>query len=395
MTPSTIEVTTRQELLAGLSNAVPGTKILIAPGQYRGGLSFAELKGTPTAPIIISALDPESPPVFRGGNTGLHLIRPSHVRLSHLCFDGATGNGINVDDGGDTKQPAQGLLIRHIEIRNIGPKGNRDGIKLSGVDNFSVEDCMIETWGDGGSGIDMVGCHNGKISACRFKHRSEIFGNGVQTKGGSANILIRGCRFENAGSRAINLGGSTGRAYFRPGNATYEARNITVEDCTFIGSMAPIAFVGVDGATVRHNTVYRPTRWIIRILQESQGADMIPCREGTFTNNLIVFRSNEIRAVVNIGNGTAPNTFTFKQNHWFCSDNPQQSDRLHLPTRESGGIYGVKPIFSGEETGNLRLVGEANTMNAGARNVPNEMPITPSTQSDLGDRDPASSQQHE
>ena len=40
--------------------------------------------------------------------------------------------------------------------------------------------------------------------------------------------------------------------------------------------MTPVAFVGVDGATVRHNTIYRPRRWGLRILQENRAAGLRP-----------------------------------------------------------------------------------------------------------------------
>ena len=173
-------------------------------------------------------------------------------------MSGATGNGINIDDGGSPDTPAHHVVLRGLVVRDIGPTGNRDGIKLSGVDDFRVEGCTVERWGDRGSGIDMVGCHRGEVVGCTFRHGDRQGDNGVQAKGGSGEIMIRRCRFEHAGQRAVNLGGSTGLAYFRPRPQGYEAKDITVEDCTFVGSMAPVAFVGVDGAAVRHNTIYRP-----------------------------------------------------------------------------------------------------------------------------------------
>ena len=103
----------------------------------------------------------------------------------------------------------------------------------------------------------------------------------MQAKGGSADILVRACRFEHAGQRAVNLGGSTGLPFFRPEPQGFEARDITVEDCSFVGSLAPVAFVGVDGAVVRHNTIYRPRRWAFRILQETRGPDSCPAATGT------------------------------------------------------------------------------------------------------------------
>jgi len=362
-----VEVTNRRELLSAVSQAKPGTKILIAAGEYRGGLTFTDLIGTKEKPIVLQAADPDHPPIFVGGGSGIHLRRPAHVALRNLVFTGATGNGLNIDDGGDPQNPAREILLDRLQVRNVGPKGNRDGIKLSGVDRFVIERCLVERWGESGSAIDMVGCHDGEIRHCEFKYRNDISGNGVQTKGGSADITIRRCRFENAGSRALNLGGSTGRDYFRPRDANYEAKNITVEDCTLIGSMSPVAFVGVDGATVRHNTIYRPQRWVIRILQESRGSDFIPCRNGIFAKNIIVFRSDEVRTVVNVGGQTSPETFRFANNHWYCLDQPRLSQRLGLPTPETEGTYGENPRFRDPERGEFRLRDSSPVKDSGVR----------------------------
>lgn len=363
----TVEVDSAAALVAAARQARPGTTILLAPGEYRGGISLANLEGREGAPIVIAARDDAQPPVIVGGNGGIHLVRPRHVELRNLTLQGAAGNGLNIDDGGDARQPAGHLVLRGLRIRDIGPRGNRDGIKLSGVDQFQVVDCIIERWGDGGSAIDMVGCHDGEVLNCQFRHRADIPANGVQTKGGSSNIAIRGCRFEDAGDRGVNIGGSTGRPFFRPPGANYEARQITVEDCTFRGSGAPVAFVGVDGAVVRHNTIYRPTRYVLRILQETQAAEFIPCRNGTFSNNLIVFRSGDLRSVVNVGGGTAPETFTFANNHWYCEDAPARSDRLGLPTAETGGRYGVDPRLIDAAQGDLRLQPDSPVRDAGVR----------------------------
>ena len=58
-----------------------------------------------------------------------------------------------------------------------------------------------------------------------------------------------------------------------------EARNLVVEHNTFVGSDAPIAFVGVDGATVRFNTIHLPHRYAIRILQKTTAPGFVPCRK--------------------------------------------------------------------------------------------------------------------
>jgi len=125
-----------------------------------------------------------------------------------------------------------------------------------------------------------------------------------------------------------------------------EAWGITVEGNLFIGSTAPIAFVGVDGAVVRFNTLYRPRRWALRILQETRSEGFVPSRNGVFASNLIVFRSDEwVSGGVNIGPATAPETFRFERNAGYCLDRPEASPLL-LSTPEVEGVYGVAPLFA-------------------------------------------------
>ncbi len=362
-----VRVTSRDELIRALRNARPGTVIRIAPGTYRGGLSASNLQGTKEHPIVVTALDKSDPPHIVGEAVCLHLRRPAYVQLRHLVLRDARVNGLNIDDGHDPERPAQHITLDHLHVRDIGARGNNDGIKLSGVDHVTMTDCTVERWGDSGSAIDMVGCHDGVIHGCVFTFRSDNAANGVQTKGGSARIVIRRCRFNNAGGRAVNIGGSTGDDYFRPHDASFEARDITVEDCTLIGSMAPIVFVGVDGATVRHNTLYRPGRWIVRILQESDGPRFVRCRNGTFENNVIVFRSDEVRTIVNVGANTAPESFAFSGNYWYCLDNPGRSGILNLPVRETDGHYGEDPQLTNAAEGDLTFAPSSPVRNAGVR----------------------------
>ena len=349
-------VGTRDELNRALRDPQPGTTILLAPGTYQGGLSHANLQGTKEQPIVVAAADPKKPPVIEGGS-GWHLSSPAHLELRDLVISKSGGNGFNIDDGGSAETPAHNLVLKNVVIRDVGPSGNRDGLKLSGVTDFRVEGCRIERWGSSGSAIDMVGCQRGVITGCTFSEGADQ-ANGVQTKGGSQEILVERCRFENAGGRAINIGGSTGLPYFRPSDADSEAKKITVQDCEIVGSMAAISFVGCDGALVEHNTIYRPTRWPIRILQENTDARFVPARKGVFKNNLVVFRASEVRQIVNTGPGTSPETFEFAGNQWHCPDRPAETRRLlNLPAKETGGIYDQPPRFKDAENGDFSLPG--------------------------------------
>ncbi len=364
-----VRVDDRASLVEAVGKARPGTRVLIAPGRYRGGLAFSALRGEPGRPIVIAGTDPADPPRIQGQSVGIYLGDPSWVELRDLVVESATGNGINIDDGGSFDSPASHIVLENVRVRDVGPDGNRDGIKLSGVTDFRVTRCVVQRWGSRGSAIDMVGCHRGEIESCVFSEGSAGGANGVQAKGGSRAITIRRCRFDDAGARAVNIGGSTGRQYFRPRPQGFEAREIVVEDCVFSGSTAPIAYVGVDGAIVRHNTIYRPRGWVLRILQETRADDFVPSRRGVFTRNIVAFRSDELRAVVNVGPGTAPETFEFAENVWFCIDRPGRTRELvsSLPTAERSGTHGEDPRFVDAEHGRLELRPDSPVRNAGPR----------------------------
>lgn len=350
-----IVVESRDELIKAVAEAKPGTTISIAPGVYDGGISFDGPRGSKDRPIVITGADADQPPVFSGADFGWHMADPEFVELRNLVFEKTRDNGLNIDDGGTYQTPARGVVLRRIHVRDIGSGGNHDGIKLSGVDDFRVEDCTVDRWGERGSAIDMVGCHGGSISHCAFGEGAAE-ANGVQMKGGSSGITLSNCRFENSGGRAVNLGGNTGLEYFRPAAQVYEAKEIVVEDCVFIGSMAAVAFVGVDGAIVRHNIFYRPKRWLLRILQENQREEFVPCRNGKFTRNIVVFHAEELATAVNVGPKTAPGTFEFAENFWYAIGAAESTRRaVKLPTVERDSLYGEDPGFVDEDHGDFSL----------------------------------------
>ncbi len=348
-------VSNTDELRQALSGAPPGTHLLLEPGQYAGDLYVEGLQGEEGKLIVIAAADPQTPPRLVGGAQAIHLSDAAYVELRDLVISGQSGNGLNIDDGGTFDTPAHHITLTRLTVTDTGPRGNRDGIKLSGVEDFVVRDCRIERWGDGGSGIDMVGCHEGLIEGCRFTAREGLGGSGVQAKGGSAGVTVRRCLFDRAGGRAVNIGGSTGLQFFRPQGVGYEARDITVEGSVFIGSQAPFAFVGVDGATVRYNTVYLPEKWALRILQETTEPGFVPCRDGVFCHNIVVFQSDKwSEGGVNIGPNTAPASFVFEGNLWYCRDRPDRSIPA-LPTEETGGLYGQDPLLADPPSGDFTL----------------------------------------
>ena len=193
-------------LRSALSKIEPGNRILISPGIYKGGFALRGIQGTKDSPIVIEAENPELPPSFTTRGEAVKLSRVAYIKLKNIHIKGVSGNGINIDDGGDVETPSHHVILENLLIRDIGAKGNVDAIKMSGVDHFVVKHCRIAGWG--GSGIDMVGCHQGIVQDCRFEglpgFRTK---NALQIKGGSKKILVQNSVFINCGERAVNLGG--------------------------------------------------------------------------------------------------------------------------------------------------------------------------------------------
>lgn len=327
-----------QELAAAL-RALPRaepTRLRIAPGEYPGGHHVDGVAG-----LTVEALDPKNPPHFRGGANAWQFSRCPDLTVRNLRLSGQTGNGLNLDDGGKYDQPVTGVTVEDLEISDIGPKGNHDGIKCSGLKNLTIRRCTISGWG--GQGIDFVGCHASLITECRFVGKPGFTASAaIQLKGGTSDVVVTRCHFTRAGERPLNLGGSTGLPYFRPPGAKHEAARLKVTHNTIEGSPCAAAFVGVDGAEFSHNTILFPTQWVFRILQETREPGFAPCRDVRVSDNRIVFRRADLKSDLNIGTGTEPQTFVFERNRWFAEDRPQAS-RPTLPTPEKDGQYGQDP----------------------------------------------------
>ncbi len=330
---SPIVVADSGQLADALREAGPGTEIHLAPGIYRRGVSVADVRGSAEAPILVRAADPNNPPVFEGMKEAIKLTRCSWITLRGLAFRGCRSNGINVDDGGDEATPSMNIVLEDLSFADIGPSGNHDAIKLSGVRGFIVRRCRFRGWG--GSAVDMVGCHNGLVDRCRFEgvagYRQK---NALQIKGGSSYVLVQRCLFLRAGERAVSIGGQTGLPYFRPSSATTEARHVTVAGNRFVGGEAHIAWVTSRQTRVHHNLFYRPAKWVARVLQESTDKRFRRCGAGQFLANLIV-TDGRVVSLVNVGPSTEPESFSFARNI---------ARRLDGETSPVSGIAGFSPI---------------------------------------------------
>ncbi|HEX6275485.1 MAG TPA: right-handed parallel beta-helix repeat-containing protein [Polyangiaceae bacterium] len=347
------------ELEDALAELTPGTALRIRPGTYAGGAFESGLAGTEAAPIWIGGVPGMARPVLSGGANAIQLSSASYLVLHDLEITGQEANGLNIDDGGTYPGGASHhLVFRRLFVHDIGSGGNQDCLKLSGVDDFFVLESEFHGC-SGGSAIDHVGCHRGVIAQNEFV---ELGGNGVQSKGGSDDILITRNRFLDAGERAVNMGGSTGFEFFRPALVTsgenFEARNVRVLSNLFRGGVSPVAFVGCVDCVAANNTIVDPERWIARILQETTSTaeyTFAPARGGRFSNNAVYFASAGLSTAVNVGGNTDAPSFEFSNNLWFAHDAPGESEPSSLPSTETGGIYGEDPAFASVATDEVSI----------------------------------------
>lgn len=331
---------TYPNLNAAVNAVEPGDTILIHTGMYPGGLFFGNLQGQPGAWISIRNA-PGEMVVFQGGNNAIQLSDPTYLHISGLIFQGQTGNGFNLDDGGTYDSPAHHVVFENCTFRDMAAAGNNDLLKLSGLDHFQIVRCTIQNGAAGGSGIDMVGCHHGLIQDCYFEN---LGSNAIQAKGGCEDIQIERSFFRDGGQRTLNIGGSTGLAFFRPDTAHFEAADIRVYGNIIIGSWAAVAYVGAVNVRVENNTIYNPENWVIRILQETVDPDrFLECGDNTFHNN-IVYLDHNLGTETNIGPNTRPETFSFSNNLWFNSALPNWSGP-DIPTPDPAMVLNQDPLL--------------------------------------------------
>lgn len=342
-----------------LEEATPGTAVRIHPGEYAGTHWIRDVAGTAAAPIWVGGVPGGAKPRITGGTESLHLTRVRYLVLHDLELSGSEINGINCDDGGAYADPeaTRYVIFRDLHVHDIGTGGNHDGLKLSGVDDYVVRDCLFERI-SAGSGIDHVGCHQGRIRSCTFRTMGS---NAIQCKGGTSDLEIRGCTFEDAGQRAVNIGGSTGFEYFRPPLSTSEpnaeARDVRVVANVFGNAVTPFAFVGAVDCLVANNTIVGDDlNWLFRILQETTSSgdfEFLETQRCQVIGNVFRFDRGRLSTYVNVGPNTQGATYEIANNLWYAADAPAQSEPTNLPVAETDGIYGQEPFADASQAPRL------------------------------------------
>jgi len=123
--------------------------------------------------------------------------------------------------------------------------------------------------------------------------------------------------------------------------------------------------VGCHNGVVQ-NTVVLPEKWVGRVLQETRDPQFRPSHNGVFEKNVVVFDRRVGRPeFINVGPGTAPETWKFIGNVWFDTDG---SRRPGLPGTETGSVYQVDPRLVDVGKPTMRITSDDERLkDAGAR----------------------------
>jgi hypothetical protein len=130
----------------------------------------------------------------------------------------------------------------------------------------------------------------------------------------------------------------------------------------FNGSEAAASFAGCLECEFSHNTVVNPSKWVIRILQETVtiGSYMFArTAHGIIAGNIFYFRRSDLNAGedINVGADTDTRTFLLAENLWYAHDEPvQSSPRISsFGGTHAGSLVGTSPDFVNPETGDFHL----------------------------------------
>lgn len=210
---NSIIVSNIDELYSAVKNAKAGDVIKIASGIYdvSSETISSEADGTENAPITLTALDKNDPPVLTGSTTEhgyvLHILGDYWVLDSLICQN--SQKGIVFDNSNHT-------IIQNCELHTFGMEAIavRDGSSYCAVKSCYIHDTGLVKPGYG-EGVYIGSaksndnfdhdCDHNKVIGCTFKN---VAAEHVDVKEYTTDTEISGCIFYGDGMAGENSAGS-------------------------------------------------------------------------------------------------------------------------------------------------------------------------------------------
>jgi hypothetical protein len=257
-------------------------RIRLLPGEYAGAYLDRPddqppvSAGTAATPLAIESDDPDNRARIvchaAGDCQNLTLFRIQYVYLQNfdILMDRTFG-GTPVSESGDALQcdGCSHLLVRNMQIRGIRREAQTETVKLNQAQHVYIEDSDISGAGD--NALDAVAVQYGHIVGNRIHNANDWC---AYVKGGSAELIVEGNRFDNCGTGGFVAGQGTGFQFMVSPWLHYEAYDIRIVNN--LVSNVEGAGMGVNGGyniLIAYNTM-------MRVGQRSHMLEFLPGRRG-------------------------------------------------------------------------------------------------------------------
>lgn len=212
-----IEIKTVEELHKALAKAKAGQIISISPGIYdfttyeRATKFYGTADGTEYSPIILTASDPNDPPILKGSTLNNNYVL--HITGDYWIIENIK---ISYSQKGIVLDNSNYSILRNLEVYSTGAEAIalRDGSSHCLIQNCYIHNTGLITpaYGEGiyiGSSQSTTGynykCDNNVIQECVFR---DISAEHIDIKEFTTGQEVFGCIFYGDGMTGENYAGS-------------------------------------------------------------------------------------------------------------------------------------------------------------------------------------------
>lgn len=321
----------------------PGDEIILLPGEHQPGL-LDHLHGTSDEPITIRGIDPKRPPVIKAERYGIRLRNATHVNIQNVVIQEAKVSGLHVTSESAAKrtpvvEKCQSISIRDVVIRRTGREGVRHGLWLVDLEDVEIENVTIDGWS--GAGMEIHGCRRVHINDCQLTGRDEFSEHfGLRLRGGTNQVWVKDCAFEDAGEIVLAIGWRTGVEDFYPPlepsptervlerNKRFEVDQVQVRQCVVQGGTCAAAFKHAGTVQFRSNTIHRPRLTVFAFDAPHDDPRLADNKKVIIGSNLIVWQPGDVQHLAMFGASAKPDGIRLERNLWWSESLEEQLDKL-------------------------------------------------------------------
>lgn len=310
----------------------PGDELILLPGVHRP-LDLTGIRGTAEAPITVRSADPRNASEIKASGYGINATETAHLVIRNVRILPARLHALTIT-GASADEPAEGFSIEKVTIVGAGLKGDRHSINLEHVQRVRIEDCRITEWS--GSAIELRSCRKVTVRNCTIETGSPHAVSGIRARGGSADIVLEGCRIIDPGVQGICLGGNPRRADLPYAGAEnlephVELWTAIVDRCVIRGGLCNIALLHARDVRIAACTLANASDAVFSIRRGVEEATAIDVENCLITDCLVTW--GEIEQVFHLAGGATFDGVELGANLWWSPTWNGPTDTMPLPGR--------------------------------------------------------------